>query len=302
MESIEYSGTVEQIKDEILKLSNIDNYELITSAYKLNNRSPLGSAASYGVPLPLDRDMVAEALAFSKVQNNVLYVNNSRGKMESIILNAVEQVMLTLSKLAQDMILFSMHEFKYFTLPDEICTGSSIMPQKKNPGALELIRAKTATVSAMALQVKSIIRALPSGYNRDFQETKAAFMTGLRTGMSSVRVMDLVVQKLVVNSDNLLKGLIPEIYATDRVLELVGKGMPFRDAYRKVGLNLDKLEQMDHYEALKKKTYSGTTGNLGLQVSKKTVDEMSKDVDKEESRISSKITALTGLRGGYSFF
>src|SRR5690606_31322335 len=120
-----------------------------------------------GVPLPLNRELVADLLGFAKVQNNVLYANNSRGKMESIILDAVDQVTLTLSKLAQDLILFSMPEFRYFSLPDNLCSGSSIMPQKKNPCGLELVRAKAATVSACAFQIKNLIKALPSGRSEE---------------------------------------------------------------------------------------------------------------------------------------
>lgn len=273
----------------------IDDTLLNTQAYEFNNMSPLGSAASYGVPLPLDREMVSDLLGFNRIQNNVLYVNNSRGKIESVILNAVEQVMLTLSKMAQDMILFSMPEFGYFTLPEEICTGSSIMPQKRNPGMLELIRAKTATVSSLNLQVKSIIRALPSGYNRDFQETKRAFMESIRIAVMSVRIMELTIKKLKVNKKALINGFKPEIFATDRAIELVKKGIPFREAYREVGLNLNKLKNMDPYSAIAEKTYSGTTGNLKLDMASERLLKMREEIESEAARIKSKLKSLTGL-------
>ena len=278
----------------------LDDIYLIFGAYHINDMCPLGSAASYGVSLPLNREMVSELLGFRMVQNNVLYVNNSRGKVESIILNAAEQVMLTLSKMAQDIILCSMPEFGYFTLPEEICSGSSIMPQKRNPGMLELIRARTATITALNLQIKSIIRGLSSGYNRDFQETKRAFMEGIKIAISSVRIMDLTFSKLVVNERRLVEGFKPEIYATDKAVELVRKGMPFRDAYRKVGSNIDQLNSMDPYKALKDKNYTGTTGNLGLDVSRKRMEEIGTIIDEEESRIRSKVKALIGF--DVSFF
>ncbi len=240
----------------------LDDLCLVDTAYKLNDMCPLGSAASYGVPLALDRELVTKLLGFSKLQNNVLYVNNSRGKIESIIIDALEQIVLTLSKLAQDLILFSMPEFAYFTLPQELCSGSSIMPQKKNPCALELVRAKSATLAAYSLQIKSIIRALPSGYNRDFQETKAPFIRGINTALACVEVMNLSIQKLKVNEKNLLKGFIPEIYATDAALELVKQGVPFRDAYKKIGLHLAELKSYDPQHMLKAKTATGNTGNL----------------------------------------
>lgn len=276
----------EQILDDLL---------LVRTAYVINNQSPLGSAASYGVPLPLNRELVAELLGFAKVQNNVLYANNSRGKMESIILDAVEQVTLTLSKLAQDLILFSMPEFKYFTLPDNLCSGSSIMPQKKNPCALELLRAKASTIAACSLQIKNIIKALPSGYNRDFQETKEPFMRGINTGLSCVKIMDLAVRKVKVNEEYLRAGLIPEIYATDAAIELVAQGIPFRDAYKEIGLHLDKLKARDPDEAILKKTHTGATGNLGLDKAIQAREKLQQYVEAEETAIEEKVKHLVGL-------
>ncbi len=273
----------------------LDDVYLLKGAYKLNNVSPLGSAASYGVPLPLNRERVAELLGFERVQNNVLYVNNSRGKFESIILNAAEQVMLTLSKLSQDIILFSMPEFGYFSLPEELCPGSSIMPQKKNPGMLELIRAKTSTVTALNLQIKGIIKALPSGYNRDFQETKRAFMEGLRITLASVKIMALTIEKLGVNEERLVKGFIPEIFAADRAFELVDRGVPFRDAYREVGLNLEQLKGMDPYRAIEKRTSTGTSGNLNLEFARGILEKLSSEVSAEKKRIEGIFERLLNL-------
>lgn len=274
----------------------LDDLSLVAGAYSLNNMCPLGSAASYGVPLPIKREMVAHALGFERVQNNVLYVNNSRGKIESVILDAVEQVMITLSKIAQDLILFSMPEFKYFSLPVELCTGSSIMPQKRNPAALELIRAKASAVSSFSMQVKSIITGLPSGYNRDFQDTKAPFMKGLNSGINCVRVMDLIIRRIKVNEKKLLEGFIPEIFATDKAMELVGRGIPFRDAYRQVGLSLDTLKDEDPYEAIRKKTHTGATGNLGLDVSRKRIKEFESLLEAEAARIEKRIIELAGFK------
>jgi argininosuccinate lyase len=274
----------------------LDDCLLLDTAYSINNMCPLGSAASYGVPLPLNREMTASLLGFDKVQNNVLYVNNSRGKIESIIMEAVEHVILTLSKLAQDLIIFSMPEFKYFTIPAELCSGSSIMPQKKNPCGLELVRAKAASVSAASSAVKSIIKALPSGYNRDFQETKGHFMRGINTGLACVRVMELTIGKLSVNKEMLAKGFIPEIYATDRALELVADGMPFRDAYREVGINIDKLEKMDAVKRLKAKNHTGATGNLVLEKSKETLEISDRKLNKEKNRLDQALNSLLGKR------
>ncbi len=272
----------------------LDDLLLTRTAYILNNTSPLGSAASYGVPLQLDRERTARALGFDKVQNNVLYVNNSRGKVEAVVLEAVDQIMLTLSRLSQDLILFSMPEFGYFNLPEEICTGSSIMPQKKNPDALELIRAKAATVASLSGAVKSLLRGLPSGYNRDVQETKGALIEGLEIVLASVRVMHLVISRLGVNKEALLRGFTPEIFAADRALELAAKGMPFRDAYREVASHLEDLKGMDPVRAIEAKNYQGAPGNLRLDLAEKEIKRLQVAMDREEKRINETLKALTG--------
>ncbi len=238
----------------------------LLSLDRILDQSPLGSAASYGVPLPLDRELTAELMGFSGLQNNVLYVNNSRGKMESYLLDACDQIGLTLSKLAQDLIIFSMPEFGYFSLPRELCSGSSIMPQKKNPDGLELMRAKSGTLSSYALQVKSIIRSLPSGYNRDFQETKEPFMRGARLTIQMLQVTALTIKKLQVHPEALKKGFVPEIFATDLALDMAAAGKSFRDAYREVGTALEKVAGEDPVESLKRRTSTGSSGNLNLKV------------------------------------
>jgi argininosuccinate lyase len=273
----------------------LDDLVLVETAYGLINMSPLGSAASYGVSLALDREMVCELLGFAKVQNNVLYVNNSRGKFESVVLDAMEQVSLTLGKLSQDLVIFTLPELGYFALPAELCSGSSIMPQKKNPDCLELVRAKAGTISGYAVQAKNVIRSLPSGYNRDFQETKRPFMLGLVTGMECVAVMNLAIDRLIVNEGKLSSSFQPEIFATDAVYDLVKSGKPFRDAYREVGLGLEKLASRDPVEAIKSKTYTGTTGNLGLDRSLDDCEARMKKCDAEESAIALKLKHLAGF-------
>jgi argininosuccinate lyase len=181
-------------------------------------------------------------------------------------LEAVEHTTLTLSRMAQDLILFSLPEFGYFTLPPELCSGSSIMPQKKNPDGLELVRAKSAVISAGLVAMKSVLRALPGGYNRDLQETKGPYLNGCEQGLGCVRVMDVMVQKLVVNREALIRAFTPDIYATDRALELVSDGMPFRDAYREVGTSLQGLTGRDPGAAISKRRSTGTPGNLRLDV------------------------------------
>src|SRR3989339_490709 len=186
--------------------SLLDDLELIEEAYELNDQCPLGSAASYGANLNIDRAFVSDLLGFAKVQNNVLYANNSRGKFESVILSALSQVMLDLGKFSTDLILFSTPEFGYFEIPLELCTGSSLMPQKKNPDVLESIRAKCSVLLSYGFQCKEIIKSLPSGYNRDFSLTKEPLIKGMEIALSSLKITNLVVKNLKVNKNNLLKG------------------------------------------------------------------------------------------------
>ncbi len=249
--------------------SLLDDLELIKAAYALINQCPLGSAASYGTPLPIDRQLVSDLLGFDKVQNNVLYANNSRGKFESIILHALVQVMTDMSKYATDIILFSTPEFGYFNLPQELCSGSSLMPQKRNPCMLELVRAKTATVTSCLTNVLDIIKALPTGYNRDFQETKRPFMLGLKTTRDAITVFTLVIKGMTVNEDVCKQAFTSEVCATDEALALIKEGIPFRDAYKKIALNLGSLAKkhsvLDFKSMLAQRTQIGATGNLGLE-------------------------------------
>ena len=240
----------------------LDDAVLLMQAYELNDKCPLGSAASYGVPLPIDRQLVSDLLGFSAPCHNVLYANNSRGKMESIILMAMSQVMLTLSRLAQDLMIFTMPEFGYFNLPASFCTGSSIMPQKKNPDVLELVRAKASRVQAAMTASYDLVKSSPSGYNRDLQEAKELFMEGMATTRSCLRILSPLIQGTGVVEEKLIAGFSPDVFATDRAIELVAAGMPFRDAYHHVKVNLHELENYDPHEAIARKKHLGATAGL----------------------------------------
>ncbi|MBQ3320336.1 MAG: argininosuccinate lyase [Spirochaetia bacterium] len=274
----------------------LDDIAFLKSAYDLNNRCPLGSAASYGVPLPLDRELTASLLGFGGIQNNVLYANNSRGKIESMIADALEQLTLTYSKMAQDLIIFSMPEFGYFSLPASLCSGSSIMPQKKNPDGLELLRGKAASLSGYCAGMKNVVRALPTGYNRDFQETKELFIKILDTADISTQVAKLTIDELKVNKEKLKAGFTPDIFATDEALRLVASGKSFRDAYKEVGLNLDKLKNEDPASSLKKRTSTGTPGNLNLKYAKKAAASLRDFAMGEHTLLLDAIKKLTGKK------
>ncbi len=273
----------------------LDDLSLVVRVQEILDQSPLGSAASYGVPLPLDREYVAELLGFSRIQNNVLYVNNSRGKFESFVLDSLDHVVLSLSKIAQDLILFSLPEFGYFTLPPELCSGSSIMPQKKNPDGLELMRAKSAAVSSYAAEIKNIIRSLPTGYNRDFQETKEPFLKGCDLALQCVRIMNLTVEKVQVHKDNLENAFTPEIFATDEALEQAAAGKSFRDAYRKVGTSLSEVKLRDPEEGITSRTSTGTAGNLALDSMKERIAGFKQFEDSQRSAAGKKLDSLLGF-------
>jgi len=209
-----------------------DNLKLLDFVRQLINQSPLGTGAGYGVPLDIDREYTAKVLGFAKVQTNPVYAQISRGKFESTILHALTQVMFDLNKIATDLILFSMPEFGYFELPDEFCTGSSMMPQKKNPDVLELVRAKYHVVVSYEMQIKSMVSNLITGYSRDYQLTKEPVFKGFDITRESLNVVSLVFSKLKLNKENCTKGMSSEIFATNEVYELVRQGIPFRDAYQ----------------------------------------------------------------------
>jgi len=272
----------------------LDDVKGAASLYFRFDQSPLGSAAGYGTPLPLDREKTAGLLGFSKVQVNVAYCGLSRGKIESTLLDALDQIALTLSKMAQDLILFSMPEFGWFTLPQELCTGSSIMPQKRNPDGLELMRARSASVGAWVQQVKAVIRSLPSGYNRDFQETKAPMMQAADTVMQMIGVSRLTIRKLTVNQDRLLESFNPGVFATDAAIALVAEGRTFRDAYREVGTHPERYSGKDPHSAIKDRTSTGTAGNLRLDIA---LGELERVVSENEHRQNKVSTALQQLAG-----
>ncbi len=272
----------------------LDDLAVLGNAYALNDQCPLGSAASYGVPLPIDRVQVSSLLGFAQPIHNVLYANNARGKMESVILSALSQTMLTLSRLAQDLMLFTMPEFGYFSLPPEYGTGSSIMPQKKNPDVLELVRAKSSRVLAHAVGVYELVKAAPSGYNRDLQEAKEPFMDGFHIMRSSTRIMGALVEKLSVNRDALLKGFTPDVFATDRALELVAEGMPFRDAYHHVKENLAELENTDPVKAVAKKTHLGAPMGLDYAQYRKRIGTVQSIVQHNRNAFHEAVSKLLG--------
>ncbi|HEY1354646.1 MAG TPA: argininosuccinate lyase [Ktedonobacteraceae bacterium] len=288
----------------------LDDAHLLSTAYELNDQSPLGSAAGYGVPLAIDRQYTADLLGFARVQNNVIYVQNGRGKIEAAIVQALAQIMLDLSKFAQDVLLFTTLEYGFFQLPQELCTGSSMMPQKRNIGVMELVRARTSTMLALQQQIMSIISALPSGFNMDYQETKRPFMEALDLVQESLEICTLVANNLLVNTASLAAACTFELFATDRAYAMAAtEGRPFRDAYRIVGQQV--IAQIDRVRAagqplpvesplqlserLRARTHQGGAGNPGLEQAYERLAASQKAWRARSEQFSSAIARLVGM-------
>jgi len=245
---------------------------------ELVDQNPLGSGAGYGSPFGFDRDWLSKQLGFKRTQNNVIYCQNSRGKIEGMVLESCVQMMLTLNKLASDLLFFTTQEFHFFDINDSIATGSSIMPQKKNLDVAELIRGRTATVVACKNELLMNIMHKISGYHRDGQEIKRPLFLGLKYTKSSLEVMSVIIKNITPRVDVLYDAMTPELFAAHKAFEQVKKGIPFRDAYIEVGANLDKIKvtRKDIDRMLRESTHQGGTGNLGLNRLEKEIANLSK--------------------------
>ncbi|MBO7166565.1 MAG: argininosuccinate lyase [Kiritimatiellae bacterium] len=279
------SGHAEMILDQI---SNIE------AAYKINDACPLGSAAGYGVPLPLNRERTSSLLGFARPLHNVFGASMARGEDESALLCALAQLMAVLSRLAQDVIIFSMPEFGYFTLPRAYCTGSSIMPQKYNPDVMELVRSKTATVLGLATSSLSMLHAMPGGYNRDLQDCKGLYMKGLSITRTTLRIMAKFIDGMGIDEEKLRAGFIPGVFATDVALRKVAEGTPWREAYHAVRDNLEALSSEDPDAAVQAKTHEGATAGLNWNFYENRISDISKSVTDRRNDFNKKMEELLG--------
>lgn len=273
----------------------LDDLELLKTAYRYNDMSPLGSAAGFGVNLNIDRVYTAKLLGFAKVQNNPMYVSYTRGKVEAAVLFALNQLMGTMAKFANDVLMFSMTETGYVELPREFCTGSSLMPQKKNGDVFELTRGKANVMLGYLVSMMELQNTLLSGYNRDSQLTKDLLVKGLNLYRNTVKIMNLVTTGITLNKAKCFAACTPEVFATDYALDLVKQGMPFRDAYRQVGAGLDQLKQIDPAKNIRSKIHVGATGNLGLaKVAQQSQVEL-RALTKEQKRWQLTLQRLVNL-------
>ena len=273
----------------------LDQLENLEAAYRLADLNPLGSAAGYGVPLPLDRERTTKLLGFSRAIHNCFGASMARGECEAAVLSALAQLMAVLSRVAEDLILFSMPEFRYFKLPREYCTGSSIMPQKFNPDVLELMRSKAAQVLGLQTAALSMMHAMPGGYNRDLQDSKWLYMKGLDITRQTLRILAKVVDGVSVDEDACRAGFIPGVFATDVALRMVAAGTPWRDAYHDVRDHLERLENEDPDTAVAAKTHMGTTGGICYCGYEKRLRAANDDAERRLSALEKARKALLGI-------
>ena len=237
-----------------------DDLTVLLAAYKVVNRNPLGSAAGYGSSFPLDRDMTTRLLGFDSMNYNVVYAQMGRGKTEKTVANALAGIAATVSRLAYDACLYNSQNFGFIRLPDEFTTGSSIMPHKKNPDVFELTRAKCNRLQSLPGQITLILNNLPSGYFRDMQLIKEAFLPAFDELCSILNMVERIISQIIVVDGVANDERYKYMFSVEEVNRLTREGMPFRDAYKKVGLDIEA----GRFEPVKEvhHTHAGSIGNL----------------------------------------
>jgi argininosuccinate lyase len=243
--------------------SLIDDLEIVLSAFKVTNQNPLGSAAGYGSSFPLNRQMTTDLLGFNNMNYNVVYAQMGRGKVEKIVSFAVGNLASTLSKLAYDVCLFMSQNFNFVTLPSEFTTGSSIMPHKKNPDVFELIRARCNKLQGVSSQISMIANNLPSGYFRDLQMVKEVFLPSFKEMNDCLNIATLALRNMSVNPSILDDPKYDYIFSVEEVNKLVLQGVPFREAYKQIGEQIES--SMFKPEKKVNHSHEGSIGNLCLQ-------------------------------------
>lgn len=237
-----------------------DDLQVLLSAYKLINQNPLGSAAGYGSSFPIDRQVTTNLLGFENMNYNVVYAQMGRGKVEKNTAFALGNVASTISKMSYDLCLYMSQNFGFISLPDEFTTGSSIMPHKKNPDVFELLRGKCNKIQALANELTILSNNLPSGYFRDYQIIKESFLESFDYLIDCVDMAEFIADKIKVSQNIVEEERYKYLFSVEEVNKEVLKGIPFREAYKKIGIAIEKGEfnpqvNVDH-------THQGSIGNL----------------------------------------
>jgi len=242
--------------------SLVDDLILLQAAWQITNQNPLGSAAGYGSSFPLDRQMTTDLLGFKSMNYNVVYAQMGRGKIEKTVSFALSSIASTISKFAFDVCLFMSQNFGFVSLPDELTTGSSIMPHKKNPDVFELVRSHCNKIQAIPYQISLMTNNLPSGYFRDLQILKEVFLPAFQELSDCIRIAGFAIDHMTINTNVMADERYQYVYSVEDVNKLVMSGVPFRDAYKIIGKQI--LEGTYQPSCEVNHTHSGSLGNLCL--------------------------------------
>jgi len=265
-----------------------DDLKLLAAARTLNNRNPLGTAAGFGTTLPLNRKLTSELLEFDDLLYNSAYASISRGKVEMAIASALASLAQTLSKFSMDICLYMSAEFRFIDFPDEYVTGSSIMPQKRNPDVFELIRGRSNLIQSLPGQVAILTSNLPSGYNRDFQLLKQLMFDAISDIQESLEIMLLMLRNIKIKKNITGNPLYNTIFSTEEVNRLVKQGIPFRDAYKAVA-NMVRSSSFS-VTSLSDYVHEGSIGNLcNAEIAKIFKDTMMIFTNKSAAEMAEKM-------------
>lgn len=240
--------------------SLVDDLITLEAAYQIVNKNPLGSAAGYGSSFPINRSMTTDLLGFDNLNYNVVYAQMGRGKTERIVASALGNIAATLSKLSMDACLYLNQNFGFISFPDQLTTGSSIMPHKKNPDVFELIRAQCNRIQALPNEIMLMTTNLPSGYQRDLQLLKEHIIPAFENLQNCLTMATLMLSNIEVKKDLLQEEKYKFLFSVEEVNKLVLQGMPFRDAYKKVGMDIEAGDF--NYTPITAHTHEGSIGNL----------------------------------------
>jgi len=242
--------------------SLVDDMELLVSAYVIANKNPLGSGAGYGSSFPLNRSLTTQLLGFKSMNFNSVYAQMSRGKTEKIVSQALASIAATLSKLAMDCCLYLNQNFGFISFPSELTTGSSIMPHKKNPDVFELVRAHCNRIQAIPNELTILLNNLPSGYHRDLQLTKEVLFPAFNELRSCLLMTGMMISNISINADILNDEKYRYLFSVEAVNDLVNKGVPFREAYKTIGEQIEKGQFRYDLSKGLHHTHEGSIGNL----------------------------------------
>jgi argininosuccinate lyase len=237
-----------------------DDAEMLLAAYNVINKNPLGSGAGYGSSFPLNRQLTTELLGFKTMNTNVVYAQMTRGKSEKLLAIALASIAATLSKFAYDSCLYMSQNFGFISFPDSLTTGSSIMPHKKNPDVFEIMRAKCNRIQALPNEITLLINNLPSGYHRDVQLTKECVFPAITSLKDCLEMLHFMLQYIHIEKDTINQSIYKYMFSVEAVNEEVLNGIPFRDAYKKVGLEIESGKFEPNLKV--KHSHEGSIGNL----------------------------------------